>query len=103
MAKPGRRKVIASEFKRSVLARVRFAREQAGYDVPQMCDLLTARIGRRISPDSYRKWETKSFISHDAINAFCDITKRHPFWLFDLKSFEELGKPPTPFRQRSAA
>jgi hypothetical protein len=97
MTKPGRRAATPMEFKAALAHRVRDAREGVQLDFRRMADLLSDRMGRPISPDTYRKWETtESMIPHDAIAAFCDITHTHPFALLanttDLQILEPVSK-----------
>lgn len=74
--------------------RIKDAREAEGFSYSGMADRLTARIGREISADTYRKWETvDSSIPHDAILAFCDIAKIHPFQLLSIDAPAAASEP----------
>jgi len=60
------------------MARTKAAREDARLNVPEMAQALSEAVGRTISADTYRKWESESLIPHDVILAFCDVTRIHP-------------------------
>lgn len=92
MPKPGRRLATPADFKEALAQRIKFARENQGYEIPEMARLLSRHMGRKIEPDTYRKWETvNSSIPHDAILPFCDLTKTHPFQLLAKPSDDELA------------
>lgn len=100
MTKPGRRAATPTEFKAALANRVKDAREGVQLDFRRMAELLSDRIGRPISPDTYRKWETvESMIPHDAIAAFCDITATHPFALLANTPDVQILEPKTRLRR----
>lgn len=104
MTKPGRRVATPAEFKAALARRVRYARELAGLESAEIARRLTKEIGREISPDTYRKWETTaSSIPHDAILPFCDVTKTHPFQLLAKPTETELAPIPSGRKAASAA
>lgn len=93
MPKPGRRPATPAEFKSTLARRVQFARENAGYSFSEIARLLSRAVGREISADTYRKWETTaSSIPHDVILSFCDITKTHPYALLAKPDGHELDQ-----------
>src|SRR4051812_17623967 len=97
MTKPGRRAATPMEFKAALAQRVKDAREGVQLDFRHMADILSDRVGRHISPDTYRKWETtESMIPHDVIAVFCDVTHTHPFALLsnttDLQILEPVSR-----------
>jgi transcriptional regulator with XRE-family HTH domain len=95
MAKPGRRAATPMEFRAALAKRIKDAREAEGFTHSGIAERLTVRIGRPISADTYRKWETiESSIPHDAILAFCDLTKVHPYELLSIETEEAVPEPP---------
>jgi hypothetical protein len=101
---PGRRIGTPYEFRKALARRVKYARELAGYTHAGIARLLTASVGREVSADTYRKWETtESSIAHDAILPFCDLTKTHPFQLLAKPSDDELAPIPTVSRKKTTA
>lgn len=93
-SKPGRRQATPTEFKAALAARVKDAREGVGLNFSQISDRLSKAVGRPIPADTYRKWETiESAIPHDAILAFCDITKTHPYQLLANTTDAEILEP----------
>lgn len=104
MTKPGRRVATPTEFKSALAHRVKVAREGVGLDFKRMAEALTERVGRPISADTYRKWETvESMIPHDAILAFCDITKTHPYGLLANTTDLQILEPVSRFRRIKSA
>jgi len=84
--------------------RIKYARELKNLSHVDIAKLLTVKIGRKITPDTYRKWETTaSSIAHDAILPFCDITQTHPYALLASPSDTELQDLATGRRRSSAA
>lgn len=55
-----------------------------------MAARLTMAMGRHISSDTYRKWESESVLPHDAILPVCDIAKIHPFEFLARVTQDEL-------------
>lgn len=87
-----RRLTTPTDYKEALARRIKFARENAGLEIPAISRLLTRAMGRQIPADTYRKWETVlSSIPHDAILPFCDITKTHPYQLLAKPSQDELA------------
>jgi hypothetical protein len=71
---PGRRPSTPSEYWAGFFARVKAAREAAGFSQAHVARLLTDRVGREIAPDTYRKWESESGMPHDVVIPFAYIT-----------------------------
>ncbi len=95
MAKPGRRAATPMEFRAALAKRIKDAREAEGFTYSGLAERLSARMGRPISADTYRKWETvDSSIPHDAILAFCDLTRLHPYQLLSIDHVEAVPEPP---------
>lgn len=65
----------------------------------QIAHELSELVGRPISADTYRKWETQSAIPHDVVIPFCYLTR---FDAYELLSGEpyRLGKV-IPFPRRA--
>jgi hypothetical protein len=82
MDKRGRRVATPMEFRVAVAQRIKTAREVVGLTHKGIAQRLTAAIGRDISADTYRKWETvDSAMPLDAVLAFCDVARIHPYEL----------------------
>lgn len=100
MARPGRRPATPVEFRGALAKRIKDAREAEGFSYAGIADRLTARIGREISADTYRKWETtESSIALDAILAFCDLTHIHPYKLLSTDAPQAAQEPHKPARR----
>jgi hypothetical protein len=76
---PGRRIGTPSQYRLAIMKRTREGREGLGWNLTQMAAELTKLVGRPISADSYRKWETDAMMPHDVILPFCDLIGVHPF------------------------
>ncbi len=77
--KPGRRPGTPLEYQEALMMRLREGREAAKLKMPDMAAALTRAMGRTISADSYRKWESDSLLPIDAILPVCDLIKVHTF------------------------
>jgi tetrahydromethanopterin S-methyltransferase subunit G len=75
--KPGRRVGTPAEYQDVVKLRLKRARGKREYAFAEMARLLTDKIGREISADTYRQWESKWTLPLDAILPVCDITSTH--------------------------
>lgn len=90
--KPGRRYGTSADFQEAVRMRLRRLKEASGLKNPAIAAELSARMGRPILADTYRKWETESLLPHDAILPLCDILRAHVFTLLGDVSAEELDE-----------
>jgi hypothetical protein len=88
--KPGRRPGTPAEFQEALKLRLKGGRESARLDLAQMAAELSARVGRPITADTYRKWESESLIPHDAILPACDIMEVHVFKFLGPVTREEV-------------
>lgn len=88
---PGRRPSTPSEYWAGLFARVKAAREAAGLSQAQVAKMLTARVGREIAADTYRKWESDSGMPHDVIVPFSQITNADVYELLSGEPFR-IGK-----------
>jgi hypothetical protein len=98
MGKPGRRKVTSTEYKIAFIERVIAAREKAEISEKDMVARLAKMAGRPVQPDTYRKYETPhpkngSFMPHDLIVPFCEITRTHVAMLFEGPIASQSGDP----------
>ena len=89
MAKPGRCVGTPSEFRDAVMERTRAGRDKLGWSLDQMAQRLSEKVGRPISADTYRKWESEAMIPHDVILAFCDLIAMHPYEFLSPAPFVE--------------
>ena len=71
MARPSTNREYQAEFK----ARVRQAREGAGYTQGELADLLG------IAQDTYKQYETRSLLPHRLIRRFCLACRIDESWL----------------------
>ena len=77
-----------TKYKEAFLARVKGAREAAGYNQEEMAGELD------ISRDRYAKWETRSLLPHQFIAAFAEITG-HDAWFILTGQSHQPSKPKT--------
>ena len=92
MAKPGRRVSTPSDFRLEFIKRVKKAREDAQLSQERIASELSHRVGRRIAPDTYRKYEKLdgkkgALLPHDLIIPFCEICGTEPFELLTGNPF----------------
>lgn len=94
MEKARQRNTTPAEFRKAMAERIKKARDGEGFSYAGIADRLSARIGRDISADTYRKWETiDSSMPLDVILAFCDLTKVHPNALLSIDAPAALSEP----------
>jgi hypothetical protein len=77
--KPGRRPGTPTDYQEIIKRRLRKARGDRKF--ADIALALTQRMGREISADTYRQWESKWMLPLDAIMPVCDITGTH-FYAF---------------------
>lgn len=88
MGTPGRRPSTSSEWKLSFIRRVVEARKRTRMEPAEFAEALARASGRRISYDTYRKYEIEdaqkgALLRHDLIWAFCELTKTHIGYLLE--------------------
>lgn len=87
--KPGRRVGTPYEFQEALKLRLHRGRKAQKLGLAAMATQLTKPIGREISADTYRKWESESLIPHDAILPACDLIHMHVFAFLGALTEEE--------------
>jgi hypothetical protein len=66
---------MPKEYSAELAKRLIAGRKKVSLDRPEMAAKLSRYLGRTVSSDTYRKWESSDATIHvDAILAFCDIT-----------------------------
>lgn len=88
MPKPGRRPGTPSQFRDTFVARTRRARMKKYSSLSTIAEDLSHAAGRRIEPDTYRKWEKDSLLPHDLIIHFCELTETDPWELLTGSPFD---------------
>jgi DNA-binding XRE family transcriptional regulator len=76
-------------FKEQFARRVRWARLAHGTTQAELADLLG------MAQDTYKQYETRSYLPHDVVPKFCKITKVDPTWLYTGKGVAPAGAEPT--------
>lgn len=88
MPKPGRRPGTPSDFRDKFVARTLHARKKRYSSLAAIAQDLSHAAGRRIEPDTYRKWEKDTLMPHDLIIPFCELTETDPWELLTGSPFD---------------
>lgn len=76
-----RRPSTPKQYRDDLLKRTASARLMAGLSREQLIEELSERSGLSISLETYKKWETRSFIPYNLIIPFCEVTGIDPYLL----------------------
>ena len=93
-----------SEYKAALAARIRARREELDMSQRDVSAELSAALGRSISADTYRKWETiDSIVQVDAILPLCDILGINVFELLAYRPGSAVKMRPSAPRAKAVA
>lgn len=88
MKGPGRRPSTPSDYRRDFVARTRRIRLNKYESHADIAKDLSHAVGRKIEPDTYRKYEKDTLLPHDLIMAFCELCEADPWALLTGTAFD---------------